>query len=691
MKNIFNGFLALLLCTCVSAQMTAQEDFRKMAPKPGEAPEIQLGDFQDFTLDNGLQVVLVENHKLPRVSYQLYIDVPPHLEGDYAGASGMMGDMLRRATSTMTKEQIDEKVDFIGASLSTSGSGAYAATISKYKNDVIKLMADVVLDAKFPASEWEKVKDDARAGLKSQLGNPDAIASRVRRVLTYGENHPYGELMTEESLEKIDLPILEEYYNTYFVPNRSYLVMVGDLTRSEAEMMAKKHFGSWKSKVVPEPDFPMPAAPEGTTVNFVPRAGAVQSNIVITSPVELEPGTKEAIRADIVNRILGSGFNGRLFQNLREDKAYTYGAYSSVNDDELVGSFSANSSVRSEVTDSAVMEFMNELRKISSEPVTAEEMARTKAQLTGSFGRALESPQRIASYALNTVRYGLDRDFYPTYLQKVEKASANDLLEVAEDVIRPNNVHIIVVGDKAVADKLAKFAASGKVNYYDENGKMVDMAAMAAPTDVSPKDVIMKYVDAIGGKDALAKVNNYAMVMEATIQGMTMKQTMYKEGGQLFSSQTEMMGQVAADQRYNNGKAMMMQQGQMMPESDEITNAMAEQAALFPIAEFLNTPDILEVSGMEKINGKDVIVISAKKASGTSQHYFDVESGLQVRYVQPQGPVTATFELSDYREVGGVMFPYSMEMTGVAPFPIEMKVTDAKVNTDIDQSLFEIK
>lgn len=689
MKHIISGGLAALLILCMSFTLTAQDDFRKMAPKSGPAPEIQLGDFQDFTLDNGLQVVLVENHKLPRVSYQLFIDVPARVEGKYAGASGMMGSMLRRATSTMTKEEIDESVDYIGATLSTSGRGAFASTISKYKEDVIKLMSSVVIDAKFPEDEFEKVKDDTRSGLKSQMGNPGAIAGRVRRVLTYGENHPYGELMTEETLENINLPVVQDYYDSYFVPNRSYLVMVGDLTMAEAKMMAMKYFGSWEAKEVMEPEFAMPKAPTGTHVAFVPRAGSVQSNIVISHPVELEPGTKEAIRADIVNRILGSGFNGRLFQNLREDKGYTYGAYSSVNDDKMVGSFSANSNVRTEVTDSAIAEFMYELKKISTEPVSDEEMARTKAQLTGTFGRALESPQRIASYALNTVRYGLDRDFYPNYLKKVENSSANDLLEVAREVITPNRTNIIVVGDKAAAENLAQFATDGKVHYYDENGQPKDMTVMATP-DMSPKDVIMKYVNAIGGKAAIENVKNYSMVMEADIQGQKMSQTMVKEGGNKVSSQMTMMGMTAMDQRYNDGKAKMIQQGQAMPDSPEVTAAAKEQAALFPVVELMNNLDKVEVSGTEKVDGKDAIILSVKSDLGTSQHFFDLATGLQVRMIKPQGPATATFDLSDYREVGGVMFPYSISMTGVAPFPIEMKVTDAKVNTEIDQSLFDV-
>lgn len=680
------GLFALLFLT---ASATAQ-DFRARAPEAGPAPEIDLGEFQDFKLDNGLRVILVENHKLPRVSYQLYVDVPPHLEDQYAGTSGIMGDMLRRATSDMTKEEIDEAIDFIGANLSTDGNGAFASTISKYKEQMMEMMGKVVLDARFPQEEFDKVKDDALATLKASLADSDAIAGRVRSVVNYGPDHPYGELRTEETLNNITLDVVKDYYNTYFVPNRSYLVLVGDLTRKEAETMARKTFGDWQHKAVKTPEFDLPERPDGVVVNFVPRAGSVQSVINIGHPVELKPGSKEAIRASIVNGILGGDSNGRLFLNLREDKAYTYGAYSSASDDRLVGNFNASTSVRNEVTDSAVVELLYEIGKVSSEKVEDEELMRAKSQVYGSFGRALESPQRIASYALNTIRYGLDRDFYPNYLKKVQASSANDLLEVAEDIMSPENTNIIVVGDKAVADKLARFATSGKVNYYDENGRPVNMEDMAAPRDLTPERVIKKYVDAIGGMDAVKKINNYSIVMEAEVQGQTMSQTLYKEGGNKFSSQMTMTGMTMADQRYNDGKAKVTQQGQAAPSSPELDAVMKEEAALFPVVELMNKLDDVSVSGTELIDGKKAVVLNVKGVSGDSQHYFDMVTGLQIRMIKSLGSQKVTYETGDYQDMSGVMVPGTITLTGLAPFPIEMKLKEAKANTEIDQSLFSV-
>ena len=679
-----------------------QDDFRATAPKPGAAPKIELGDFQDFTLDNGLRVILVENHKLPRVSYQLFVDKPPHLDGDMAGVSQLMGDMLRRGTSTKTKEEIDEAVDFIGANLSTGGSGAFASTITKYREDVLQLMAEVVLDAKFTQEEFDKVKDDALAGLKSSLANPDAIAGRVRRAVVYGKDHPYGELTTEETMNNITLDNVRNYYRRYFVPNRSYLVMVGDLTRAEAEMAAKKHFSGWQRKEVKEPKFEVPEAPRGTQVIFVPRAGSVQSVVTVAKPVDLQPGTKEAIRASIVNSILGSGFNGRLFQNLREDKAYTYGAYSGVSDDKLIGSFSANSSVRNEVTDSAVYEITYEMNKIATEKVTDDELRRAKAQVAGSFGRALESPQRIASYALNTIREDLDRDFYPTYLQKVQNSSANDLLEVSRRVMRPEDAYIIVVGDKSVAEKLKRFDVDGEIDYYDENGNKMDAAAIAALTpagptaassDLTPQRVLSGYLDAIGGQAAIDKVKSITMTSEGSIQGTPIRQTTTRQDGDKMHIVVSVpsMGRTVQEVVYNGGKAKIEAQGNAMPVDEATLAKLGSQASLFPLLDLMNKPDEVTVAGMQDVNGKPAVVLEQNDDAGKTTYFFDAESMLLVRQITEFAGAKSTSDYSMYKPVNGVLLSHKeVSVSPAMPGEVIMTATKMEVNGTVDPMLFKV-
>ena len=669
----------------------AAEDFRATAPEPGPAPEIRLGDFEEFTLDNGLTVVLVENHKLPRVSYQLYVDVPPHLEGEYAGAQSLLGNMLRRATSTKSKEEIDDAVDFIGAGLSTSGSGAYASTISKYKEEVLDLMSEVVLDAAFPETEFTKVKDEAKAALAQEITTPDAIANRVRQAVTYGTMHPYGELMTEASLEAISLEVVKSVYDTYFVPNRSYLVMVGDLQDEEARRLATQYFGDWEEKEVAVPTYPTPQRPTGVTVNFVPRPGSVQSNVILTHAIELQPGTKESIRAGLLDQALGTGFNSRLLSNLREDKAYTYGAYSSISPDRVIGNFRAYANVRNEVTDSAITEFIYELQRLKDDPVSEGELSVAKARTMGSFGRALESPQRIASFALNTVRYDLDRDFYPEYLQVVQNTSLNDLAEVTDDLIDAGRTNIIVVGDPSVAEKIARFASDGQVRYLDVNGQPVDRADSAAPADVSVTDVLNGYFEAIGGKDAALAVKNLKLVLEGNVQGQTITQTMITTNDGRMSSQTNMAGMAVADQRVNGGKVSMKQMGQPQELPEAAANAMAEKAVVFSELRYLDIADQISIEGTESVDGKQAIVLLVPSVMGPVREYYDAESMIKLQSVMTQGPQTITQSFLDYREVDGILIPHTIKMTGMLPFPLELKATTVEVNADLDPELFTVE
>jgi hypothetical protein len=330
---------------------------------------------------------------------------------------------------------------------------------------------------------------------------------------------------------------------------------------------------------------------------------------------------------------------------------------------------------------------MYELDRLVDNSITEQELEFATAQTFGTFGRALESPQRIAGYALNTVRYDLDRDYYPEYLRNVEATSVNDMNEVAAELIDPERTYVIVVGDKAVADKLARFATSDQVEYFDVNGMPLEQSTASVPEDLSATDVIEQYVNAIGGQQAIDRIENYRMTMEASIQGQTITQTMVKAGGDRFSSQTSMGGMVMADQRYDRGQVRFVNQGQAMPENEAITAAMREQAQLFPVAALAERADELQLEGTEDVDGETTYVVL--QPNGT-RHYFDAESGLEVRRIQSQNGLTVTFDLGDYREAGGVMFPYSMTISGMAPFPLEMKVTEVEVNTEIDDSVFSV-
>jgi len=295
-KNLFTLIYLLLSLTII-----AQVD-RSVMPEPGPAPEIQIGEYESFTLENGLKVFVVENHKLPRVAFSLSLDYDPFLQGEDAGFVQTAGDLLGTATTTKNKDEIDEAIDFIGASFSTSSNGIYAASLKKHTEKLLEIMSDVLLNPVFKQEELDKIKKQAISGLQAQKDNPTSIASNVRQVLNFSKNHPYGEVVTEETVENITLDKCENFYKTYFRPNIAYLVVVGDIDKGEAEDLVREYFSKWEKAEVPSAEHKNPKAPLVRKVALVDRPASVQSVINVTYPIDLKIGSDDAIKVEILNQ-----------------------------------------------------------------------------------------------------------------------------------------------------------------------------------------------------------------------------------------------------------------------------------------------------------------------------------------------------------------------------------------------------
>ncbi|MDP5061894.1 MAG: insulinase family protein, partial [Maribacter sp.] len=246
MKNTYILFLTLFSCIALQAQVD-----RTVMPTPGPAPEINLGVPQTFNLNNGLKVLVVENHKLPRVSVQLSIDNPPVLEGDKAGTASLTGSLLGLGSKNISKDTFNEEIDFLGASLYFTSSRAYAQSLSKYFPRMMELMADAAINPNFTQEEFDKEKDKLITGLKSEEKVVSSISSRVQRALAYGKKHPYGEFTTEETVNNVTLGDVEEYYREYFVPANAYLIIIGDVNFEEVKTLTETYFTSWTKAVPP--------------------------------------------------------------------------------------------------------------------------------------------------------------------------------------------------------------------------------------------------------------------------------------------------------------------------------------------------------------------------------------------------------------------------------------------------------
>ena len=689
-KLIFLSIFSFLL---MAQGVFSQEDFRKMAPKAGPAPRIELGKAEQFTLKNGLKVIVVENHKLPRVSFQVFVDVPPFLEGEYAGAADLAGQLLTKGTTTRTKSQIDEAVDFIGASLFSSSSGVTGNCLTKHTSKLLDIMSDVLLNPVFPPDEFEKIKKQTLSGLAQAKDDPNAIASNVAAVLNYGKNHPYGEVESEKNIEKITLDQCKSFYGTYFKPNISYLIVTGDVKLKDVKQLASKYFEKWAKGDVKKEMFPTPQQPAQTQVDFVDKAGAVQSVINVTYPVDLKPGTEDVIKASVMNTLLGGYFGSRLMSNLREDKAYTYGARSSLGVDPVVGSFNAYASVRNEVTDSAVVQFLYELDKLRKGVPADEELNMVKNYMTGGFARSLEQPETVARFTLNTARYNLPADYYATYLEKLSKVSKADIMAMAQKYLTPEKAHILVVGNKdEVAEKLAVFAPDKKVNYYDVFGNKLEETGLTVPEGVTASTVLSDYLAALGSTSSLAAIKNVKILMSANIQGMTMETTLLHEEPARLSMSNAMMGNVMQQSIFDGEKGISIQMGQKTVMEGTQLADMKVDAHLFPERHYQQLGVKTELKGMELVEGKKAYKIIADYPSGSKKtQYFDLETSLKIREIEQQEGTTVTTDISDYKEVSGLKFPYKRIITGAAPFAITMETTSLEVNTSIDADAFKIE
>ena len=688
MKQLFIYILALVISTGAFAQID-----RSKLPEPAPAKSIQIGNYESFTLKNGMKVFVVENHKLPRVAFSMIFDHEPVMEGDKAGYMGMVGNMLRRGTTTRTKDQLDEEIDFIGASLSASANSIYGASLTKHEEKLLDLMSDILFNPVFPEDELEKIKTRTMSGLAAQKEDPNSISQNITTVLDYGKNHPYGELTTEETVKNITVDDIKGYYSTYFKPNIAYLAIVGDINKKEAQKLVKKYFSKWEKGDVPKPSYEMPKAPEKTFVALADKSSAVQSVIDITYPVELKTGTPDVIKARVLNQILGGGSSARLFTNLREDKGYTYGAYSSLSSDELVGSFSASASVRNEVTDSAFHEFIYELNRIKKEDVSEEELNLAKSSIAGSFARSLERPQTVANFAINTARYNLPEDYYSNYLKNVQAVTSADVKATALKYIHPDHAYFTVVGKASeIADKLKQF---GEVKYFDIYGnEYTPSDAPSIPAGLTAEKVLETYIKAVGGAEALQKVKSLKVVMDAEIRGQKITFTNIKKSPNKSFTAVTMGGTMEMSRQvYDGTNLTKLQAGNKLPTSESEVKDAAYSSLIFPELSYEKMGVSTKLGAIEKVGDSYAYAVDIVLPSGTkSTEYFDTKTGLKVRQVQyratPQGEMTQTSDLNDYSEEDGVLMPHSITLN-MGPMKMEAKVTSVEINKDVEDSLFK--
>ena len=695
MKTVQTKIYLLLFAFLISIGINAQLD-RSFMPKPGPEPKISLKKPKEFKLKNGITVMVVENNKLPRVSYQLSIDNKPYVEGDKAGVSDILSAMLGNGTTSISKDEFNEEVDFLGANVNFGSSGGFASCLVKYSDRIVELMADATINPLLTEEEFKKEKDKLLEGLKTEAKSLDAISSRVSGALSYGKDHVFGEFVTEETVNNVTFQDVLDFYKLRYAPNNAYIVVVGDINVKTAKKQIKKYFGDWEKVDVPE--LPLPQLPKDvaqTQINFVDLPNATQCNISVTNLIDLKPSDSDYFAALMANNILGGGGEGYLFKNLREDKGYTYGAYSRLSPSRYgVSRFNASAKVRNTVADSAVVEFMKEIKRINTEPVDPQTLADAKEKYVGNFVMALERPQTIARYALNIKRNNLPEDYYANYLENIRKVSVADVQRVANKYMKAENARIVVVGKGAEA--LENLEKTGiPIKYYDKYASQTEKPVFKKPLPkgVTAGNVIRKYVDAVGGEENLRKVNTTLSSADVTITGAPFKPkaTIKQMSPNKFSMEMEAAGMgILMKQKFDGKAGYTEQMGRKIPMEEKDVNDKQSEKGLFP--ELYLDPANVELESFTDIDGTEVYKVKVTTNGQNSYRYYDVKTGYLLRTEETkeaQGQsITTSIDYSNYKEVNGVIMPNSWKMTA-GPQVLQFDFTEIKINEGVTEEDFK--
>ena len=679
--------IIILSSLFLSLIMQAQD---RTQPKPGPAPIINIKKPLTFTLLNGLKVLIVENHKLPRVSFNLSIDNTPFAEGDKKGVDNLTGTLIGNGSQKISKDAFNEEIDFLGADINFYASGASANCLSKYSGRILELMADGVLNPNFSQLEFDKEKDKLIEGLKTQEKSVAAVASRVQNVLAYGKNHPYGEFLSETTIKNVTLNDVIKNYNSNFVPENAYLVIVGDVKFADTKKAVEQLFGVWTKATAPKLDYSDPRNVQYTQINFIDMPNAVQSEIALQNTVNLKMTDKEYFASIIANQILGGDFNSYLNMNLREKHAWTYGARSGISGSKYISTFRASTQVRNAVTDSAVVEFLKEFKRIRTEKVSDEVLANVKAGYIGKFVMQIEKPQTVAGYALKIKTQGLPEDFYENYIKSINAVTADDVMAAANKFFLADNTRIVIVGKGSeVLTGLEKLKIP--IFYFDKFGNATEKpkTKTEVPAGVTVKTVLENYFKVIGGETALKTVKTIMMVGSATLPQAPMPLT--------FTSKKDVAGKSLLDVTMTGMGSMMkqvvndkggyaMQQGQRKELTGQDLFDKKAEATTFEELLLVNNTNVT-LEGIEPVNGSDAYIIK----NGFTRMYYDLKSGLKVAENTQVGEgdkkMTVTKNFSDYRDVKGIKIPFNLIVN--QGFELDIKMSEVKINEGVTDKDFE--
>ena len=451
-----------------------QPEALKQPPPPLPPRPIKLPTTSETTLSNGLLVVVVADQRLPLVSYRLALrSGDAHDPAELPGLVDMLTGLLTEGTQSRTSREIADEVARLGATLQAGANSDYttvaASSLTTFSDEILELLADVALRPVFPANEVELTKQNTKESLKQQRAQPSFLATEMVAKVMFGA-HPYS--VTAPTPEAIDATTREkliEFHRSKFVPNNAVLVVAGDVDHDLLLQRIEDLFGNWQPGAVIGDDFPAPPTRTARSAYLIDRPGSAQANIVIANS-GITRTSPDYFPMLVMHTVLGANASSRLFMNLREEKGYTYGAYSSLDARRTAGTFRATAEVRTPVTGDSLKEFFYELGRIRSEPVSEKELADAKSYLTGVFPIRLETQEGLIDQLVQIKMFGLPDNYLNTYRSQIQSVTREQIQAVALKYVRPDEAAIVIVGDgNQLSEQIKPYAEN--IEFYNTAGK----------------------------------------------------------------------------------------------------------------------------------------------------------------------------------------------------------------------------
>lgn len=473
--------------------MNQIEEFRRQPPPPLPPRPIRIPHGVETTLPNGLRIAVVENGRLPLVSFRLVLPTgDAHDPAELPGLSDLLTGLLTEGTETRSSREIADEVARLGATLSSGANSDYttvaASSLSNFTDYMLELIADVTLCPSFPEHEVELARQNTKESLKQQRAQPSFLANEMVSRIVFGD-HPYSVIApTPASLDAITRTDIVGLHRSSFVANNAVLIVVGDIRANELIKRIESLFGAWQGGDPPRNDFPPLPVRNNRTAYIVDRSGSAQSNLVIANAgiVRTSPDYFPML---LMHTVLGATASSRLFMNLREEKGYTYGAYSSLDARRTAGTFRVSAEVRTPVTGDSLKEFFSELDRIRNEPVSEKEIADAKSYLTGVFPIRLETQEGLIDQLVQIKMFDLPEDYLETYRDRIQAVTTDEIQKVAQKHVLPEQAALVVVGDGSqVLDQVAPYTQ--EMEFYNTAGKRKNRpGAPVEGKEVSPSEI----------------------------------------------------------------------------------------------------------------------------------------------------------------------------------------------------------